>query len=159
MTDTQASKQQTDSLKLVALDPEDLNIVSAHLQDAVMRVGDLIYLRQERRFAIVLNRFVWTAEKASRGEATNQRRRSGLHFERVERVQTINIRQDAPDAVLNLLAIQFHPTEAAAGTIDLIFSGNGLLRLHVDCIEAQISDLGGAWETPSRPTHDLEDAG
>lgn len=159
MTNTQPDAPLSDSLKLVALDEEDLAMISAHLQDAVMRVDDLIFLPKERRFAVVLNRFVWAPEKAVRGEVPNQRRRSGLHFERVERVQSMNIRQDAPDGVLNLLTIQFQPTDTPAGMIDLIFSGNGILRLHVDCIEAKISDLGGAWEAASRPAHDLEDAG
>lgn len=144
-------------LKLVALDQEDLNIISAHLQDAVMRVDDLQYLAKETRFILALNRFVWTKETSRKGQVANERRRTALHFERVEKVQTQNIRRDAPDAVINLLAIQFLPTDAPAGTIDLIFSGDGVVRLFVECIEAQVSDLGAAWETKTRPSHDLDD--
>lgn len=145
-----------DLLKLIALDEEDLNIFSAHLQDAVMRVEDLKYIVADKRFALALNRFVWSEEEPKRGQVANQRRRTALHFDRVTKVQTHNIRQDAPDAVLNLLAIQFLPTEMPSGTIDLIFSDNGVVRLMVDCIEAQLSDLGSAWQTASRPQHDLD---
>ena len=48
------------ALKLVALDPEDLAVLSAHLQDAIAKVGDIAYLPKEKRFAMVLNRFDWT---------------------------------------------------------------------------------------------------
>lgn len=141
-----------DLLKLIALDEEDLTILSAHLQDAVMRVDGLKYITQDNRFILALNRFVWSKS----GQVANERRRAALHFERVTKVQKQNIRQQAPDAILNLLAIQFLPTDTPVGTIDLIFSDNGVIRLEVDCIEAQLSDLGGAWETTSRPQHDFE---
>jgi len=147
----------SDLLKLVALDEEDLNIVSAHLQDAVLRVGDIKFTPSDNRFTLALNRFVWNHGKPRRGQIANERRRTALHFERVTKVQSQNIRQDTPDAVLNLLTLQFLPTEAPAGTIDLIFSDHGVIRLHVDYIEAQLSDLGGAWQAASRPRHDLEE--
>lgn len=142
-----------DLLKLIALDEEDLTVLSAHLQDAVLRVADLKYISADNRFAIALNRFVWSK---GAGQVVNERRRTALHFDRVAKVQVQNIRQNAPDAILNLLAIQFLPTDKPAGTIDLVFSDNAVIRLDVDCIEAQLSDLGGAWETESRPDHDLE---
>lgn len=146
----------SDLLKLVALDEEDLSILSAHLQDAVLRVDDLKYISKEGRFGIALNRFVWNKGKRRFGQIANERRRTALHFDRVTKVQKHNIRQDVPDAILNLLAIQFLPTDKPSGTIDLIFSDNGVIRLIVDCIEVQLSDLGGAWETASRPQHDLD---
>ena len=149
--------EKFDLLKLMALDTEDLQIISAHLQDSVLRVGDLKYLATEKRFAIILNRFVWDKAMTKRGQIANQRRRTALHFERVEKVQSLNIRQDAPDGVLNLLAIQFLPTHAPAGTIDLTFSGNGTVRLFVECIEAQFADLGSAWQAVSRPHHTFDD--
>lgn len=145
-----------DLLKLIALDEEDIGIMSAHLQDAVLRVEDLKYIATERRFAMALNRFVWNKGKCRFGQIANERRRTALHFDHVSKVQKHNIRQDAPDAILNLLAIQFLPSDKPSGTIDLIFSDNGVIRLIVDCIEAQISDLGGAWETALRPHHELD---
>jgi Protein of unknown function (DUF2948) len=139
-------------LKLFALDTEDLQIVSAHLQDAVARVGDFAWLPAEKRFALILNRFDWT-EGAAR-DKTHHRRRTALHFERVGSVRRRGIRQDNPDAVLNLLAIRFKETDSPAGEIELVFSGGAVIRLSVECLEARLSDLGPAWSTKSVPGHD-----
>ena len=89
-----------DLLKLVALDPEDLAIISAHLQDALLRVGDIVYLPKERRFAIEVRRFDWEA-----GDQPPQRRLTCMHFEQVTGVRVRGIDQTSKDAVLNLLAI------------------------------------------------------
>ena len=147
----------TDLLKLVALDEEDLVVLSAYLQDAVMRVDDLNFSPKENRFALAANRFVWTKGQPGKGRVVNERRRTAIHFDHVEKVQTYNILRDQPDAILSLLAMQYLPSDTPAGTIDLIFSGDGVVRLFVDCIEGQLADLGGAWETQSRPEHALED--
>jgi len=152
MTDT-----NTDLLKLVALDEEDLVVLSAYLQDAVMRVDDLNFSPRENRFALAANRFVWTKGQPGKGRVVNERRRTAIHFDHVEKVQSYNILRDQPDAILSLLAIQYLPSDTPAGTIDLIFSGDGVVRLFVSCIEGQLSDLGGAWETQSRPEHVLND--
>ena len=142
-------------LKLYALDPEDLDVLSAHLQDAVLRIGDMAYLPDQRRFALVVNRFDWVeqAEKAKE----KHRRRTALHFERVTAVRRRRLRQDSPDGVLNLLAIRYSETEAPAGTIDLVFSADATIRLEVECLEASLSDLGPAWSTQAVPAHDLAD--
>lgn len=146
----------SDLLKLTALDADDLQVVSTHLQDAVLVIGDMRYLPAERRFAAVLNRFDW--ESADRnGGGGYGRRRTGLHFDRVLGVKQSNIRQTAADAVLSLLAIEFEPTEEPSGLVTLVFSGGGAIRLEVECIEAAMADLGPTWPTESRPTHDLGD--
>ncbi|GGH11291.1 hypothetical protein GCM10007036_08240 [Alsobacter metallidurans] len=141
------------ALKLVALDDEDLAVVSAHLQDAVLKVGDITWLPREKRFALVANRFAWEAQRTETGE----RRRTGLSFARVLKVQRSRVRGDAPDAVLNLLAVTFQPTDAPSGLVTLVFSGGGAIRLEVECLEAEMRDLGPAWETPNRPVHQLQD--
>lgn len=143
----------TDILKLIALDEEDLAIVSAHVQDAVLKIGDIAYRPAERRFALAMNRFIW--EKADGGRRTYERRRTVLSFDRVTAVKTQNIRRDRPDAVLELLAIEFAPAEAPAGTVTLIFAGGGAIRLEVECIETRLADLGTAWATRTKPAHDL----
>ncbi|WP_159589796.1 DUF2948 family protein [Chelativorans xinjiangense] len=143
-----------DLLKLVALDDEDLNIISAHVQDAVMKVGDLVYQKRERRFALGMNRFVW--EKERRGlfrREPHERRRSVLHFDRVLAVRAAGIDKTKPDEVLSLLTINFVPGVAPSGTVELVFSGDAAINLDVECIEARLSDLGAAWETPVRPRH------
>ena len=151
------TETNSELLKLIALDANDLIVLSAYLQDAVMRVDDLNYLPKENRFAFAANRFAWTKGQPGKGRVINERRRTAVHFDRVNKVQTYNIVRDQPDAVLSLLAIQFLPSEEPTGTVDLIFSGDGVIRLHVECLEAQLADLGGAWETPSRPEHALDD--
>lgn len=141
-------------LKLVALDEEDLQVLSAHLQDAVLKVSDLQYLAQEKRFVLTLNRFVWeTAKPKLFRKPQYQRRRAMLHFNRISAVQANGVDRQKSDEVLSLLSIGFVPGEAPAGTIELIFSANAALRLSAECIEAQLTDLGAAWETQSLPRH------
>ena len=140
-------------LKLSALDAEDLSIISAHMQDAVLVAGDLSYLKKARKFALVANRFVW--EHGAK-PAHFERRRTGLHFDRVNKVAIQNIRRDDREAVLSLLSIGFDEADAPSGTIVLTFSGGGTIRLEVECIEAQLSDLGPAWATEHLPRHEVD---
>ena len=141
-----------DQLKLVALDEEDLKVISAHVQDAVMKVGDLDYAASSKQFILPMNRFAWEAEAGAR-KPQPERRNSVLHFARVLSVKVSGISRDKPEDVLSLLAIRFAPTDAPAGTVELVFSGGGAIRLDVECIEARLADLGGAWEASSRPVH------
>jgi hypothetical protein len=137
-------------LKLTALDEDDLAVLSAHMQDAVLTVGDIRFLKGARKLALVANRFDWEGG----GDGAAQRRRTGLQFARVRRVRSQKIRLDAPDAVLSLLAIRFTPGEhPPGGEVELTFSGGGALRLDVECIEAAMEDLGEAWATHSVPRH------
>lgn len=142
-----------DCLKLLALDEADLSVVSAHVQDAVMKVGDLSYLPKEKRFALAINRFSW--EEADNGRKTHERRRAALVFDRVNAVSSTCLRRDRPDAVLDLLAIRFEETDAPAGHVLLVFAGGAVVRLTVECIEARLADLGAAWATRAKPHHDL----
>src|SRR5258706_8476939 len=109
-------------LRLLAEDEEDLKVISAHLQDAVMRIGDLAYLARHRRFAALVNRFCW--EDCEEGNF-GVRVRAGLHFDGVLKVQSQNLRQDNPDAVAGVLAIDFTPPIDGGGGIDFLLSGCG----------------------------------
>lgn len=143
-----------DSLKLIALDQEDLAIVSAHVQDAVAKVADFDYAPAQKQFSLAMNRFAWEAEKGGLfRRRPHQRRRAVLSFARVLAVQTAGIDRAKPDDVLSLLAVRFRPDEAPAGTVELVFSGEAVARLSVECVEARLADLGGAWEAASRPAH------
>jgi hypothetical protein len=139
-------------LKLIALDEEDLAIVSSHLQDAVVRVGDMIYQPSRRRFAAVLNRFDWEAAQESNSK-DYKRRRAALRFDRVFGAKLKNVRPSAEERVLSLLAVRFEPDEAPAGKVTLTFSGDASIQLEVECIEAELRDLGPAWSTRSKPEH------
>ena len=139
----------TAPLRIAAMDPEGLAILSAHLQDADIRVGDMAYLPEQRRFALAGARFDWYA--AARGGC--ERCGTGLHFERVTRVRRAGFDQD-PDAVLTLLAISYEPLDAPAGTVMLHFEGDGAVRLDVEVLEAVLSDIGPRWNCKSPPERD-----
>lgn len=140
-------------LKLVALDEQDLDIISAHVQDAVMKVGDLAYQAPAERFVVPMNRFVWE-NRPGLFSRRNERRRSVLHFESVKTVKSAGFSREDPEAVLSLLALRFEPAaEPPAGTIELVFSGAAAIRLDVGYVEARLADLGAAWEAASRPLH------
>ena len=142
-------------LKLLAVDAEDLEVISAHVQDAVLKVEDMGFAKAERRFALVMNRFAWE-ESGKRGRRReHQRRRSALYFAHVNAVKSTGIDRSAPGAVLNLLAVHFEPGEEPSGQIVLDFAGGATIRLIVECIEAQLTDLGPAWSTPHAPRHVL----
>lgn len=145
-----------DRLRLIALDSEDLAVISAHLQDAILKVGDMKWLKREGRFVIAVNRFAWEAADGGKRRRSFERRRSALHFDRVRAVRAQRIRQDAADAVLELLAISFAEAEAPGGAITLTFAGGGEVQLEVECIEAQLADLGPAWGTANRPQHEID---
>jgi len=149
----------TTPLKLIALDEEDLAVVSSHLQDAVVRVGEMAYVPSRKRFAAVVNRFNWEKALAGEGQESNERRRTALRFDRVLGAQLKSLRPSATDRVLSLLAVSFEPKDHPGGFITLTFSGGASIRLKVECIEAELTDLGPAWRTRSRPQHPGEEPG
>ncbi len=139
-------------LKLIALDTEDLEVVSAHVQDAVIRVADMGYARADRRFALLMNRFDWSEDnKRSKG----LRKRAALHFDGVANAAFAGFDPAAPEGVLELLDIHFQPTDAPSGIVELRFAGGGTVRLSVDYLEARLADLGAAWAASAKPAHDL----
>jgi hypothetical protein len=143
-----------DRLRLVALDADDLAVLSAYIQDAVVKVGEMKWMPHEKRFVTAMNRFSWETAGKSRGRRrAYQRRRSALHFARVEAIKSVGIDREAADTVLELLAVRFEPGEAPSGDVLLDFAGGATLRLSVECLEAQLADLGPAWSTPLAPRH------
>jgi hypothetical protein len=149
MTQAKDDGPTVENLRLMALDAEDLAVLAAHLQDAILRVGDMVYLAAERRFVLALNRFDWLGLEAG----ASQRAQTGLHFENVRKVAFQGFRQDRPDDILNLLDVEFTPGEAPSGVVKLIFSGSCALRLDVECLEARMADLGPRWRARHAPGH------
>lgn len=145
-------------LRLIAFDAEDLAVVSAHLQDAVLRIADLAYLPREMRFALLANRFDWAAAVEGASEDL-LRRRSGLRFERVMGVKVSGIDLTKKSEVLSLLAIQFTPKAAddPSGYATLLFAGDAAIRLEVECIEVELKDLDAAWKVRHKPGHPAAD--
>lgn len=141
-------------LRLIAMDSEDLEVVSAHVQDAVLKVSDIEWRPGESRLALVVNRFAWEAKPQGWGFSKAwQRRRAILHFERVSRVQVSGIDPADGDRVLNLLAIRFEPGDPPSGSVRLIFAEGADLKADVEVLEAQLTDLGSSWSATGRPKH------
>jgi hypothetical protein len=137
---------------LLAEDDEDLQIISAQLQDAVAHLGDLVYLPRARRFAGLFNRFRW--EDCKDAKDRGLRVRAGLHFDGVLGAKSYKLKRDVADAVVELLAIQFVPGKDGAGVIELLFAGGGAIRLQVECMNATLRDMSGPWPARAQPQHD-----
>ena len=137
----------TSPLKLLAQDAADLSIISAALQDAVAQVGDITFEARTRRLTILFNRFRWES-------GTRQRVRSALQVGGVLEIQTRKIRQEAREAVVELLTIGFEAGEPPAGILTLSFAGGGDMRVRIECIDAILADVSEPWPTPRTPTHD-----
>ena len=147
-----------DTLKLIAFDAEDLAVLSAHLQDAVVKVSDMAYLPHANRFALIASRFDWAgAQCASSSSTIHHRCRTALRFERVLTAKLQGIDLAAKSQVLCLLAIQFEPAEAPGGFVTLVFAGEAAIQLEVECIEAELKDLGETWQATGLPCHPAED--
>ena len=141
-----------DSLKLLALDAEDLSVVSAHLQDAVFKTDGLAYDARHQVFSVIVNRFVW--EKAGERGKSFERRRAVVAFKRVSAVRSLGIDRKDKESVFSLLAVNFaQKGEGPDGTLELVLSGNASVALDVECVEVQLADTGGAWETSLKPRH------
>jgi hypothetical protein len=144
-----------DELKLVALDRDDIEVISAHVQDALVRLGDILWQPRDHRFIMVLNRFDWTAAADDQGESKgNYRRcRTALRFERVLACKCRDLDQANKDARLNLLAVEFADRNAPAGQVKMTFSGGAVIRLDVECLEAELADLGEVFAADCCPRH------
>jgi hypothetical protein len=145
-----------ESLKLVALDRDDMEVVSAHLQDAVIKAADVHWRPSEKRVVVGLNRFDW---ETVNGSSTEFRRcRAALRFERVSSCKCRDVNAAEKNQILNLLAVTFDETDPPGGVVTLTFSGGAALRLEVECLEAELADLGPAWVTECCPEHVEADA-
>lgn len=140
---------QVAPLRLLAEDADDLQIISAALQDAIMRPVDIRWEKEARRLTVVLSRFCW--------ECGGARVMAAMQFGDVEAVKSRRLPR-LPDQALELLAMDFHPTEAPGGRVFMMFAGGGDLRIDVECLDAVLTDLSERWPARVAPTH-LDEAG
>lgn len=141
-----------DGLRLAAEGREDLAVFSAALQDATFLMGDLKFNRRRRQVTLEVNRFRW--ERVGR-HGPYSRVRSAVVFEGVSAVKARRLRQDAPDAVAALLALQFAPDpEPPGGVFSLILAGDGAVAITVEAVDVLLVDIGEPWPTTHRPDHD-----
>ena len=152
-----------EELKLVALDKDDIEVVSAHVQDALVKIADIFWQPREQRFVMALKRFDWMnavdANGIKGGAAPDYRRcRTALRFERVIGCKCRDLDRTNKDATLNLLAVEFAERNPPAGSITLTFSGGAAIRLEVECPEAELVDLGEVFAAAACPDHFAADA-
>ncbi|MGQ2991551.1 MAG: DUF2948 family protein [Brevundimonas sp.] len=136
-------------LRLLAEDGEDLAIISAALQDAILRPADIVWEKAARRLTIEFSRFCW--------ECGGTRVRSAMQFGDVQAVRSRGLPR-LPDAALELLALDFEPTEAPGGRVTLMFAGGGDLRVEVECLDAVVVDISDRWPARAAPAHPEDDA-
>lgn len=149
-----APRRDAGPLRLLAQEPDDLPVLSAALQDAVCKIGDIHYEHGFRRLTLAVNRFRW-----ERGARTRERVRSALQFGGVLDVKARRLRREAKDAVLSLLAVRFDPggtAEDPGGIVTLSFSGGGDLRLTVEALDVILADVSEPWPARGEPRHDLD---
>jgi hypothetical protein len=130
----------TAQLKLIALDADDLAVISAHVQDARVQAADIIWRQGEKRLVVGMSRLDW--EQTLSGQTAPRRLIAALRFDRVLSCKSRNIDMGQPDTALELVGIEFHPGDAPSGSAVLLFNHGGALRLDVECLECQLTDLG-----------------
>jgi hypothetical protein len=143
-------------LKLVALDRDDMEVISTHLQDATLTVGDVRWRPSEKRLVIGLARFDWEGSLAD--DPKFQRRGTALRFDRVNSIKCKNVDCKDKQRALNLLAVEFAETDPPGGIVTLTFSEGVALRLEVECLECELVDLGPVWPAPRCPAAHIDDA-
>jgi hypothetical protein len=130
----------SDQLKLFALDADDLSVISAHVQDAHVQTSDIVWRQDEMRLVVGMSRLDW--EQTLSGGTRPRRLIAALRFDRVLACKSRNIELGRPEAMLELVGIEFHPGEAPGGSALLLFGHGGALRLDVECLECELTDLG-----------------
>lgn len=145
--------QDERSLHFAVLDEDDLGVMSAHLQDAELKLGDMAFLPASHHFALVACRIDWR----SLASGHPARRETGFHFSHVRKARRIGFDQNDPELPLQLLAISFNVREAPGGEVLLTFAGGRMISLDVECLEAEMRDLGPCWPVERCPKHDLDE--
>ena len=140
------------NLKLIARSEEDLRVVSAHLQDSIASVEDIANLKKNKIFLMQLNRFMW--EDVEKGVfRKNKRIRTIIKFENVLKVTSKNINQKKNDRFLDFLAIETFKMPDRNYEMNLIFSGDIVIKLITEAIEVTLDDQGSPWESKNKPKH------
>jgi hypothetical protein len=151
------SSHVSSQLKLIALDAEDLAVISAHVQDARVRIADIVWRPAEKRLVIGMSRLDW--EQTLSGGTTPRRLVAALRFDRVLACRSRNIDLGVPETMLDLVGIEFQPREAPGGSALLLFGRGGVLRLEVECLECGLTDLGTDDLDPSGLDEDTQFSG
>ena len=141
-------------LKLVALDRQGLSVVSAHVQDSCVRRADMIWLPNDKRFVLGTMRDDWAATKHGRHERVG----SALRFDRVMKVSHLGLGDRDGEDRLRLVGVAFEKTDAPSGIVVLAFTDGSLIRLEVECLAAEMRDIGPRRPAETCPGHALTEA-
>ena len=140
------------NLKLIARTEEDLRVVSAHLQDAIVNINDIAHLKKNKILLLQLNRFMW--EDIEKGVfRKNKRIRTFLKFENVVKVNSKNINQAGNDKFLDFLTIETNQMIDNNYEMKILFAGDSILKVIAEVIEVTLDDQGEAWDTKNKPKH------
>ncbi len=141
------------NLKLIAKTDEDLRVISAHLQDSIVKTSDIANLKKNKIFLMQLNRFMW--EDVEKGVfRKNKRIRTVLKFENVLTASSKNVNQKKNDRFLDFLAIESSKMPDKNYEMNLIFSGDIIIKLITEAIEVTLDDQGSPWESKNKPNHE-----
>ena len=142
------------NLKLLATSEEDLRVIAAHLQDAIVSIKDIASLKKNRIFLIQLNRFMW--EDVEKGVfRRNKRVRTVLKFDNVISVSSKNINRKDNENFLYFLTIESNLLPDKNYEINLIFSGDSVIKIKAEVIDVTLDDQGSPWETKTEPKHNF----
>ena len=142
------------NLKLLGKNQEDLKIISAYLQDSILIVKDMVFLKQNRTFIMMVNRFMW--EDVEKGVfRQNKRIRCAVKFEEVIKVKSKNINQKNKNKPLECLAIKCSSIFDETYKINIFFAGDSIISLIVEVIEVALHDLGQPWYVKHIPIHKI----
>ena len=148
------SDDKKNNLKLIGKNEEDLKIISAYLQDSVVIIKDIVFLKKNRTFIMILNRFMWeNVEKVVFKQ--NKRVRCALKFEEVTKVQSQNINQKNKNRSLELLAIKCTKSIDEDCNIKVFFSGGSLITIIAENIDIILNDFGKSWNVKHTPMHQI----
>ena len=141
-------------LKLLGKNQEDLKIISAYLQDSILIVKDMVFLKQNRTFVMIVNRFMW--EDVEKGVfRQNKRIRCAIKFEEVIKVESNNINQDNKNKPLECLAIKCSSIFEETYKIRIFFAGSSIITIIAEAIEVTLHDLGKPWYVKRIPIHKI----
>ena len=138
-------------LKLRARDIEDLSVISAALQDALVPLGDMSHFPDDKTFMMVVNRYRWETE-----DEQSERTHSGLRFDAVRRVQYRGIDLADRSQFLSFLSVAYDGSDDEGGVVVMHFAGGGAVRLEVGGLYCMLADFGEPWPTQWTPSHDPE---
>ena len=148
------SRDESTNLKLIGKNQEDLKVISAYSQDSIVNVKDMVFLKENRTFIMITNRYMW--EDVEKGVFRQNRRiRCAIKFEEVLAVKSKNINQKNKNKPLEFLAIECNLIADNNYDIIFFFSGDGVITLISEAIEVVMHDLGKPWNVKHVPIHKI----